>query len=73
MARGQSVYGEISKMSEKAFSQNLGQGKQNSYNNKTDAWISFKPTIPKASDLFASFCLMYALSCEFNILSYSLI
>ena len=60
-------------MSEKAFSYDLGQGKQNSYNNKTDAWIYFKPTIAKASDLFASFCLMYACSCEFNIPSYRLI
>ena len=42
------VYGETGKVSQKALSQNLGQGKQNSY-------ISFKPTIPEASDLYASF------------------
>ena len=41
MARGQSVYGEISKMSEKAFSQNLGQGKQNSYRPHVQAWLSW--------------------------------
>jgi len=49
------VYGETGKVSQKAVSQNLGQGNQNSYKNKSDAWISFKPTIPEAPDLYALF------------------
>jgi len=49
------VYGETGKVSQKAVSQNLGQGNQNSYKNKTDAWISFKPKIPEAPDLYALF------------------
>ena len=69
MARGQSVYGETSKMSEKAFSQNLGQGKQTHITTKL--MLAFLSNLQYQKRLI--FSHMYALSCEFYILSYSLI